>query len=93
MNNYEGIFIIRLDIKEEEIKNACKAIADLITKNGGSIKKEDAWGKRLMAYPVKKQKEGYYTKLDFEAPSEAIAKVEAACKMSPEIVRLMITRR
>jgi len=93
MNNYEGIFIIRLDIKEEDIKNACKAIADLVVKSGGSVKKEDAWGKRLLAYPVNKLKEGFYLKLDFEAPSDAIAKIEAACKMNPEIVRLMITRR
>ena len=93
MNNYEGIFIIRLEIKEEDIKNACKVITDLVIKSGGSIKKEDPWGKRLLAYPVKKLKEGFYLKLDFEAPSEAITKIEAACKMSPEIVRLMITRR
>ena len=57
------------------------------------MKKEDLWGKRLLAYPINKMKEAYYFKLDFEAPSDAIAKIEAACKMNAEILRLMVTRR
>ena len=93
MNNYEGIFIIKPEIKEEDVKNVFKAINDMVTKNGGNIKKEEPWGKRQLAYPVNKLKEAYYYKLDFESPSEAVAKVEAACKLSTDIVRTMITRR
>ncbi|MFH1189289.1 MAG: 30S ribosomal protein S6 [Candidatus Omnitrophota bacterium] len=93
MNNYEGIFVIKPDIKEEDLKSTCKIIGDLVVKNGGAVKKEDAWGKRLLAYPIKKQKEAYYYKFDFEAPSDAVAKIEAACKMNAEIIRAMITRR
>ena len=93
MNTYEGIFIIKPDIKEEEVKNVFKTIGDLVAKNGGSVKKEDVWGKRQLAYPIKKFKEAYYYKLDFEAPSEAVAKLEGACKLNADIVRMMITRR
>ena len=93
MNKYEGIFIIRPDIKEEDLKSVYKVIGDLVGKNGGAVKKEDPWGKRPLAYPVNKFKEAYYYKLDFEAPSDAIAKMEAACKLNADITRLMITRR
>lgn len=93
MNNYEGIFILRPDIKEDDLKAAYKTIADLAVKNGGSVKKEDPWGKRPLSYPIDKVKEAHYYKLDFEAPSEAIAKIEAACKLNAEILRVMITRR
>lgn len=93
MNNYEGIFIIRPDIKEDEAKGVYKTISDLAVKSGGTVKKEDVWGKRSMAYPIKKYKEAYYYKLDFESPSEAIVKIEAACKLNGDIVRAMITRR
>ena len=93
MNNYEGIFIIKPDFKEDEVKNVFKSIGDLVTKNGGSIKKEEVWGKRQLIYPVKKLKEAYYYKLDFEAPSEALSKLEAACKLNADIIRTMITRR
>lgn len=93
MNKYEGLFIIRPDLKEEDAKNLCKAIGETVTKNGGTINKEEAWGRRLLAYPVKKYKEGYYYKLEFAAPSQTIAKAEAVYKLNGDIVRTMITKR
>ena len=92
-NNYEGIFIVKPDLKEEDAKNVFKAIAEQVTKQTGAVKKEEIWGKRPLAYPVKKRKEGYYYKLDFTAPSAAVAKLEAAYKLNADILRTMITKR
>ena len=93
MNNYEGLFIIKPDLKEEDIKNLFKAMADGVTKNGGAITKEESWGKKQLVYPVKKFKEGYYYKLDFTASANAITKLEASYKLNQDILRTMITRR
>lgn len=93
MENYEGLFIIKPEIQEEAVKNVYKTISDSVAKNGGSVKKEDVWGKRQLAYPVKKCKEGYYYKLDFTAPTAAIVKLEEACRLNGDILRTMITRR
>ena len=93
MNNYEGLFIIKPGLNEESVKGVFKTLNELVIKSGGSVKKEEAWGKRMLAYPVKKFKEGHYYKLDFEAPGEAVSKVEAACKLNADIIRAMISRR
>ena len=93
MENYEGIFIIKSEIKEEDTNKVFKVIMDSVTKYGGAIKKEDPWGKRQLVYPVKKQKDGYYYKLDFSAPTEAIAKLEEVYRLNDDILRTMITRR
>lgn len=94
MNNYEGIFILKPDLKEDEVKGVFKVVSDLVIKNGGNIVKEENWGKKQLTYPVNKFKEGYYYKLDFTAPSAAIEKMEAAYKLnSDNILRTMITRR
>lgn len=93
MNNYEGIFIVKPDLKEEDIKNVFKAIGDAVAKNGGNIKKEESWGKRALAYPIKKFKEGYYYKLDFEVLPSAISKLEGVYKLNQDVLRMMITRR
>lgn len=93
MNNYEGIFIIKPDLKEEDVKNVSKLVGETITKNGGSVTKEENWGKRLLAYSIEKFKEGYYYKADFQAPPAAIAKLEAAYKLNADILRTMITKR
>lgn len=93
MNNYEGLFIVRPELKEEEAKSAFKVITDTITKNGGSVKKEELWGRRELAYKVKKFKEGYYYKLDFDIPPDAVSKLEASYKLNANILRTMITRK
>jgi len=93
MNNYEGLFIIKPDLKEDDIKNVIKAINDSITKHGGNVKKEENWGRKQLAYPVNKFKEGYYYKVDFEGPSNAIIKLEGAYKLNSDILRAMMSRR
>ena len=93
MNNYEALFILKPELKEEEVKNVYKSIGDAITKNGGTIKKEEAWGKKLLAYAVKKSKEGYYYKLDFTVPPDAVSKLENAYKLNSDILRTLITKR
>jgi len=93
MNNYEGLFIIKSDLKEEDIKNVCKSIGETIGKNSGSVNKEETWGKRQLAYPVKKAREGYYYKVDFTAPSQSIFKIESAYRLNGDILRTMITKR
>ena len=93
MNNYEGLFVVKPDLKEEDVKNIFKAIGESVTKSGGTIKKEESWGKKQLAYPVKKAKDGYYYKLEFAAPAEAVAKLEAGFKLNSDILRMMITRR
>ena len=93
MNNYEGLFVVKPDLKEEDVKNIFKAIGESVTKSGGAIKKEESWGKRQLAYPVKKFKEGFYYKLDFTADAVSISKLEEGYKLNPDILRAMITRR
>ncbi len=93
MENYEGLFIIKPDLKDEDVKNIFKIIADSVVKFSGSVKKEETWGKKQLAYPVKKFKEGYYYKLDFTAPTNVISKLEEAFKLNDDILRTMITRR
>ncbi|MDD5428405.1 MAG: 30S ribosomal protein S6 [Candidatus Omnitrophica bacterium] len=93
MNNYEILFIIKSDLKEEDIKNVTKTITDSVTKNGGTIKKEESWGKKQLVYPVKKAKEGYYYKLDFTAPPSAVEKLEAGYRLNDNILRTMVTKR
>ena len=93
MNNYEILFIIKPDLNEEGLKNATKAITDSVTKNGGTITKEENWGKKQLVYPVKKAKEGYYYKLDFTAPASAVEKLEAGHRLNSDILRTMVTKR
>lgn len=93
MNNYEILFIIKPELNEESLKGVIKVITESVTKNEGTIKKEENWGKKQLVYPVKKAKEGYYYKLDFTAPPAAIDKLEAGYRLNADILRTMVTKR
>ena len=93
MNSYEGLFIMKPDLKEAEAAGALKAVTDILSKNKADIKKEDNWGKREFAYRIKKFKEGLYHKIDFDSPPQAISKLKEACALNADILRVMITKR
>jgi small subunit ribosomal protein S6 len=93
MNSYEGVFIVRPDLKEDDVKNVFKAVNDAVIKHGGAIKKEENWGKKQLAYKVNKVKEAYYYKLDFDVEPASISKIEGIYKLNADILRTMITKK
>jgi len=92
MNIYENIIILNSSLTDEEIEAASKKIKDLIVSSGGEILKADAWGKRKLAYEIKKQKKGFYLLLIFKAPSAAIKKLEDYYKVFDPVIKYMVLR-
>ena len=93
MNIYDGVFILRPDLKDEEFKNNIKLINEAVVKNGGAVIKEEIWGKKQLAYRIKKVRDGQFYKSEFSAPSDALAKISAMCKLNADIMRIMITKK
>ncbi len=63
MREYELMFILHPDLDETAMNDAIKRISGWITEDGGVISKTDIWGKRELAYPIRKQKQGQYVLL------------------------------
>ncbi len=63
--DYEALLIVRADLTEEEIEKEIDGIVDLIKSEGGTIIEDDRWGKKRLAYLIKKQRYGFYTLLRF----------------------------
>ncbi len=93
MNMYDGLFILRPDLRDEEVKSVTKGISDSIIKGGGSIQKEENWGKKQLAYRMNKVRDGNFYKVDFSAPPAALSKLEAGYKLNADIIRVMITKK
>ena len=92
MKNYEALFVLRPD-QEESIKKVTALITDSIKKNKGKILKEDNWGKRTLAYPIEKHREGVYYKLNFSIGSLLIETLNKAYKLNSGILRTLIIKR
>lgn len=92
MNNYEALFIIDPG-KEKSLKEITSNITTGITKNNGKIEKEEDWGKQKLAYPIKKNQEGIYYRLNFSIEPSKITVLNNTYKLNTDILRVMITKK
>lgn len=92
MNKYESVIIISPVVEEEGIKNLITKFSDLINTEG-KVESVEEMGKRKLAYEVKKNKEGYYVLINFEAKPELIAELERNYRITDEVIKFIVVRR
>lgn len=93
MRDYEVLYIVRADFDDEKVQDAVKRVNTLIERSGGSVERTNVWGKRKLAYEVKHQKEGAYVLQDFQFEPSRIPELEAALKITEEVLRHLIVRK
>ena len=91
MNKYESVVIVNPNLEEESIKNLIKKFSDLINTDGNIISVKEI-GKRRLAYEIKKQKEGFYIVIKFEAKPELIAELERNYRITDEVMKFIVVK-
>jgi small subunit ribosomal protein S6 len=92
MNVYENMIILNAAITDEEADAAVGRIKDLITGQGGEVLKVDVWGRRKLAYEIKKQKKGLYVLIFYKAPAATIKKLEEFFKVFDSVLKYIVFR-
>ena len=92
MNKYESVIIISPSVEEEGIKNLIKKFSDLINTDG-KVESVEEIGKRKLAYEVKKNKEGYYVLINFEAKPSLISELERNYRITDEVIKFIVVRK
>ena len=91
MNKYEVMFIAK-PLEDAEVDPIAEFVSNLIKKNGGNVEKVDRWGKRHLAYPVKKQADGNYVLINFEADPAVIKEIDRVMKIQYDILEHLIVK-
>lgn len=91
MNQYEFAVLYHPDL-EVDLSKAEEKVTKIIADNGGKITATDNWGKRKMAYPIKKQEHAIYVFYTVEMPGEGVRKVEGILNITDEVIRYLIVR-
>ncbi len=91
MRKYEVIFIVK-PMEEEATNAVIEKFQKLITANGGTIDKEDRWGKKRLAYEIKDCTEGYYDLLYVTCEPECVAECDRVMKITDELLKHMIVK-
>lgn len=86
MRTYELTVILRTGAKTEDTKSAVKAI---LAKHGITVKEDQSWGLKRLAYAIDEEKDGYYMFLIVEANEKAINAIDPDFRVNREILRHM----
>lgn len=87
--NYEGVVIINAALEDVQIEEIIKNIQEFIKDNGGEITALEKWGRKRLAYPIKKAKSGFYLIYRFVAPPDLIYKLERTFRLDENIFRYL----
>ena len=87
---YEILYIIDASLPETDIKAAEEEVKKTIANSGGKITKENIWGKRQLAYPIKKKTQGFYVDLEFQATPATPVELRELFHTRTSILRNMI---
>ncbi len=87
MRRYETIFILRPDLGENQVKQSLKRVEDIVANGGGELIETDEWGIRELAYRIKRERRGYYVRLDYVATGTVMNEVERNLKLMDESLR------
>lgn len=92
MTSYETLFIVRPDIDEADLVKVIGRVEDVVKSNKGTIVESQVWGKKRLAYEVKRYNEGIYVKLNFDAPPIVVEKLHDHFRLSEDIIRDLVVR-
>ncbi len=91
-NHYEILFIVPNNFTEDEAKTIIKNTEEEIKNAGGEITHQEYWGKKKLAYEIKKFNHGYYNLFEFDLAGEKLAALDRNFKLSKEILRHQIVK-
>jgi len=92
MRRYELMLVIRPDVADDRSQALVDRTTRQIVAAGGQIVKVAPWGRRRLAYPIDRHREGSYQIILFEAPATAITELEHTLLITEEVLRHLITR-
>jgi small subunit ribosomal protein S6 len=93
LRDYEVLYIVRADLDDDKVQDIIKRVNTIIEKADGSVERTNIWGKRKLAYEVKHQKEGSYILQDFQIGGDRVPELEAALKITEEVLRHLVVRK
>lgn len=91
MRKYELICIFQPELDETAFKSALERVQGWIGEAGGSVDKSEVWGRRRLAYPIRKQTEGQYVLMNVTLDPKSTSELERNIRYLEPVLRHMLT--
>ena len=90
MRSYQSVLILKPDIEESRVDEALAKIGEFIKSNGGACLKTEKWGKKRLAYRVKKNRFGVYLNIYHTLVPSGVTDLERKYKLFDQIIKFMV---
>lgn len=92
VNSYEATFILGESATEELAKAKVTELTKMIEGFGGTVTKTELWGRRELAYKIKRDRSGFYTTLWLDLPANQVLPFERQLRFDESIIRSLVTK-
>jgi len=89
LKRYETLFIVQSELSSDDITAIIDRYSKIISDMKGTVLKVERWGKRKLAYLIRKQSRGFYILIDFAGKREIVAEVERILKFDDKVLKYM----
>lgn len=93
MNKYELAMVVNAKIEDEERAAVVEKAKNYVTRYGGTITEVEEWGKKRLAYEIRKMREGFYYFIQFEADTTAPAEIERHMRIMDNVLRYLVVKK
>jgi small subunit ribosomal protein S6 len=91
MRDYEIVFIVHPDLDETSFQEIIERVQGWITGGSGTVGKVDVWGKKQLAYRIRKQREGQYVLIEAQMPPAFVMELERNFRITEPVLRYLVT--
>lgn len=92
MTVYETIFIVKPSLTDDEVSGVVGKVRGVIEKYGGVTLKTEHWGKKKLAYEVRKEKKGAYVFVRFQGPGVVVSELERQYRVEDAVIKFLTTK-
>jgi small subunit ribosomal protein S6 len=89
VRQYETGFVLSPALSEEETSQLIQQMAEIVAQKKGRMVKQDVWGKRRLAFPIKRFQEGVYVFFTYDGPGDVATELERRFKQTDSVIRFM----
>ena len=92
MRAYEVMVILDPSLEERTVGPSLDQYLNVIRKDGGSVESVDIWGRRRMAYEIKKNQEGIYAVINLNAEPDSVKELDRQLTLNESVLRTKVIR-
>ena len=92
MRDYELVMIVSPEVADEAVPATVERVQQFIAEQGGEVKEVNPWGRRRLAYPIEKHREGSYVVAQLSLDPQRLGALEENLKLSDDVIRHLVVK-